>query len=74
MADSAKKKIKRLDPNGAAYRDAVVELALSFCPEIYPCKKCTHPVVSGYCCQTCGDTLPSKTWVEAREYNKMWKD
>jgi len=34
-------------------------LARSFAPPIYPCCKCNHPVVKGYCCGSCGDNDPS---------------
>jgi hypothetical protein len=33
-------------------------LARSFCPTIYPCSTCKHPVVSGYCCTYCLTSMP----------------
>ena len=29
------------------------ELARDFAPDIYPCRKCNYPVISGYCCRNC---------------------
>jgi hypothetical protein len=29
-------------------------LARSYCPVMHPCKDCGHPVIKGYCCETCG--------------------
>lgn len=51
------KKIKNL-LESREYNIECAELALHFCPEIYPCFKCGHPVITGYCCTTCGDTDP----------------
>jgi len=46
------RKIK--DPySSRTYRNEKLELALFYCPTIYPCVKCGHPVVDGYCCMTC---------------------
>lgn len=50
------KKIK--PPTRAQYKKAEIELALSYAPNIYACMKCGWPVVSGYCCNTCGDANP----------------
>lgn len=43
-------------------------LARSYCPRIYPCKKCGEPVMQGYCCGYCGDINPSTTKEEDDEY------
>lgn len=42
-------------------------LARNYCPTIYACKKCSYPVVEGYCCTYCGDVNPSET-KEREEY------
>lgn len=52
-------KPKRIDPDSPAYQREANRLARDFCPRIHPCAKCSHPVVSGYCCTTCGDPDPS---------------
>jgi len=36
-------------------------LARSYAPNIYSCKKCGNPCVSGYCCGYCGSNSPSST-------------
>lgn len=46
------------DPEGRAYERAANELARSYCPRLYPCRKCGWPVADGYCCQTCGTGTP----------------
>jgi hypothetical protein len=46
-------------------------LSRSYSPLLYPCKKCNHPVVSGYCCSYCGDSNPSSTKEQDKEYEKM---
>ena len=33
-------------------------LARCYCPEIKACRHCNHPVVSGYCCSSCGSGTP----------------
>lgn len=54
-----KKQPKKLDPNGRQYKGEEAELAFSYCPTIYPCVECGHPVIKGYCCTTCGCVNPS---------------
>ena len=47
------------DPhNSRTYRDEAIELALGYCPKIYPCQHCNHPVIDGFCCPTCGSENP----------------
>jgi hypothetical protein len=48
-------------PTEAQFRKAAIEAALSFCPPILPCGKCGWPAVKGYCCNHCGDAMPSLT-------------
>lgn len=50
--------MKKIDPNSTEYRKLKIEMALDFCPPIWPCERCGHPVVSGYCCTNCGDSDP----------------
>ena len=33
-------------------------LARNYCPTIYPCNHCKHPVIEGYCCGKCGSDEP----------------
>jgi DNA-directed RNA polymerase subunit RPC12/RpoP len=40
------------------YQAEARDLMLSFCPIIYPCSKCGHPVIKGYCCTTCNTEFP----------------
>jgi len=51
---------KLLPPSGDAYHRALLNTAMSYAPTIYACAKCGWPVVSGYCCGTCGDADPRK--------------
>lgn len=48
----------------AAYRKAEIRMALSWCPEIYPCAACGWPVLQGYICKTCGNTNPGSNNVQ----------
>jgi len=45
--------------NQRQYEREANNLARTYAPDIYPCKKCGHPVVSGYCCTFCNDENPS---------------
>ena len=53
------RKIKNPE-NSRAYKKEVINLALSYMPQIYPCAKCGHPVIDGWCCSTCGTTTPDE--------------
>lgn len=47
------------DPEGSeVYYREKIQLLMSHCPQIYPCCKCGHPVVTGYICGTCKDGSP----------------
>lgn len=59
---------RKPDPNGRAYREAALALALSCCPAIYPCANCGWPVMDGYCCQTCGSGSPEDEKTDPHEY------
>ena len=63
---------KREFPTEEQYEEAEKNLAISFCPDIYPCKKCGWPVITGYCC-SCGASSPSTTIKEDIEFEKLCK-
>lgn len=50
----------RPDPQSRAWRAQAADLALGYCPAIYPCADCGRPVISGYCCTTCGSEDPGR--------------
>lgn len=54
------KKGKIAPPTLEEYRDKAIAMAFGWAPKIYGCKKCGWPVISGYCCRTCGDFEPDK--------------
>ncbi len=47
-----------LSKESKIYQKEAIDLAFSFCPPIYPCGKCGHPVMKGYCCGSCGTDVP----------------
>ena len=49
---------KKINPEGRLYRERAKELALTYCPNIYPCKHCGNPVRKGYCCGYCESDNP----------------
>lgn len=49
-----------IDPDGKYWEKLANEMARAFAPDIYPCCKCNHPVITGYCCTNCGDDNPSE--------------
>jgi hypothetical protein len=51
--------MKEIEPYSEEWHSLAYHTARSFCPRIYPCGKCKHPVLSGYCCEYCGDSNPS---------------
>ena len=40
------------------WNEAALQLAASFSPPVYACKKCDAPVLDGYCCTYCGTSDP----------------
>lgn len=54
------KKINKIEPYTDEWYEERSAVACNFCPPIYPCKKCGHPVVLGYCCEFCGTGSPSE--------------
>ncbi len=53
------KKVKYTYLSDRTLRRLVCNLAIAYAPEIYRCKRCGYPVISGYCCTHCGDSDPS---------------
>ena len=53
-----KKKIVKVELNEKEWNEEAGQVARDFCPPIYPCAKCGHPVVNGYCCTFCGEVDP----------------
>jgi hypothetical protein len=51
--------VKDIEPYSDKWEKEANQIARDFCPTIYPCKKCNHPVANGYCCRYCGSTNPS---------------
>ena len=68
MADDPKATAKRIKPHSARWMKEATVLAFQFCPSIYPCGKCNHPVVDGYTCRTCGDGDPRTNKKGVRVY------
>jgi DNA-directed RNA polymerase subunit RPC12/RpoP len=56
------------NPDGRRYRAAMIELALSYAPRMYPCGSCGWPVADGYCCSTCGSDNPREARPIKRKY------
>lgn len=52
--------MKKIEPYSDEYKELVYREAVCFCPPIYPCQKCGHPVVTGYICGGCHDSNPSE--------------
>jgi len=52
------RKIRKIKSNTRKWVRLAKELALSYCPEIGPCRHCGYPVIKGYCCGTCGSDNP----------------
>lgn len=44
--------------NREEYDKASLNLKLVYAPETYSCRKCSWPVIKGYCCDYCGTTNP----------------
>lgn len=55
-----KRAVKEIKPYSPRWEELANQLARSFAPDIFPCKTCKRPVVSGYCCQSCGETDPGR--------------
>jgi len=66
------RKIK--DPESSRiYQQEAIDLAFSFCPMIYPCAKCGHPVVTGYCCSSCGTSEPEGEYEVYETRNEVFE-
>ena len=50
----------KLDRDSRQYNQEVMQLLMSYGPRVYPCAKCGHPVLDGYCCTYCGTSNPQE--------------
>lgn len=48
----------KIEPYSQHWEKLANAEARNFAPAIYPCKKCSYPVVTGYCCTFCGTKDP----------------
>lgn len=48
----------QLDPASEEWDRIAGDVAMSYCPTIYPCRHCFYPVITGYCCTSCGSAEP----------------
>lgn len=55
---------KKWTPYSPAWEREARAMARSVAPPIYPCMKCSGPVLRGYCCDHCGDSDPSSPPVQ----------
>ena len=55
--DTAKKSWKPMKPYSKEWENSANSLARNAI-DIHACKHCGHPVIKGYCCQTCGSGDP----------------
>lgn len=53
-----KRKIRKIEPYTLKWEKLANNLARSWCHNIKPCRECGYPVVDGYCCDTCGSSMP----------------
>jgi hypothetical protein len=51
-------KIKKIKPYTKHWESMANQIARDFAPEIYPCKHCGNPTLTGYCCTRCGSSTP----------------
>ena len=54
------KTLPKLVPYSEEWEKKANAEARCFCPDIYPCKKCGYPVISGYCCSGCLTSDPQE--------------
>ena len=50
--------IAKIEPYSDDWQREANAIARDFAPPIKPCADCNHPVVKGYCCNTCGSSNP----------------
>ena len=43
----------KMKEDSKEYNDEAIKLALSRV-QIFPCRKCGHPMIEGFCCINCG--------------------
>ena len=63
-------KLEKIIPHSEEWNILAGKVAMNFCPPIYPCAKCNHPVISGYCCIFCNDNSPEITEEEEKIFRK----
>lgn len=51
-------KIEKIERDSEEYVKRMFQVAVNFCPTMYPCKTCGSPVINGYCCTYCNDVNP----------------
>lgn len=52
------RKVKKVKAYTRKWEKEANILARLYCPTIKPCIDCGHPVIIGYCCETCGSVKP----------------
>jgi hypothetical protein len=50
--------MRKIEPYTPRWEKEANRLARDYCPSILACKKCGHPVIDGYCCDSCGTNEP----------------
>ena len=46
--------MRRMEPYTPVWQREANRIARDFAPPILPCSRCGYPLVSGYCCGSCG--------------------
>ena len=54
------RKLRRIKPYGRTYQSLQRDLVAIYAPHTRPCSTCYRPVMSGYVCQFCGDSNPTR--------------
>lgn len=57
LAMAKERKVRKIEPYTRKWEKLANELARTY-QQIKPCRDCGHPVLDGYCCQTCGSSNP----------------
>jgi hypothetical protein len=61
MTDEKQKyEVEKIEPYSERYRNLEYSMLKGYAPAVYPCQKCGHPVIKGYCCTNCRDSNPSE--------------
>ncbi len=56
-----------MKPYSQLWERAANRLARGYAPQIYPCAKCSYPVLYRYTCTNCGDSNPTEPAVKTEE-------